>query len=116
HLTYSWLKKVPKIDRRYDLSDFDRCRGPVLVDKVVFAEVWVDPGLYIDEAAWVQGLADTDKRLAGMVAHAPVEKGAAVGADLEKLQAFGTLRGIRRLIESEPDPTRALAPGFIEFG
>src|SRR5919107_1099101 len=87
HLGYAWLKRVPKIDRRYDLSDFDRCRAQVEVDKIVFAE------------AWVQQLADADPRLVGMVAHAPVEKGAAVAEDLEKLKAFGTLRGIRRLIE-----------------
>jgi L-fuconolactonase len=114
HLKYSWLKRVPKIDRRYDLSDFDRCRAQVQVDKIVFAEVWVDPGLHIEEAAWVQGLADADRRLVGMVAHAPVEKGAAVAEDLEKLKAFGTLRGIRRLIEIEPDPTMSLEPGFVE--
>ena len=58
HLSYGWLKRVPRIDRRYDLSDLDRCRGQVEVDKIVFAEVWVDPGLHVEEAAWVQALAD----------------------------------------------------------
>ena len=33
HLRYSWLKRVPKIDRRYDLADFDRCRGEVAVER-----------------------------------------------------------------------------------
>src|SRR3982751_4577428 len=75
HLRYSWLGNVPKINRRYDLADFDRCRDGVEVDKIVFAEVWVDPGLHVEEAAWVQGLADNDPRLAGMVAHAPLERG-----------------------------------------
>src|SRR5438552_1973361 len=114
HLRYGWLKNVPKIDRRYDLSDFDRCRDGVEVDKIVFAEVWVDPGLHLEEAAWVQGLADKDPRLVGMVAHAPLEKGPdAVERDLERLKRFRILKGIRRLIEIEMDPRFCLEPGFI---
>jgi L-fuconolactonase len=114
HLRYSWLKRVPRIDRRYDLGDFDRCRAEVAVDKIVFAEVWVDPGLHIAEAAWVQRLADADPRLCGMVAHAPLEKGSAVAADLDKLKELPVLRGIRRLIEIEADPSFCLEPGFLE--
>ena len=113
-LRYSWLKNVPKINRTYLLPDFDAARGPVEVDKIVFAEVWVDPGLHLDEAAFVQELADKDSRLQGMVAHAPVEKGAEVEADLEKLARFPTFRGIRRLIEIEHNPGICLEPGFIE--
>ena len=40
-LRYGWLAKVPRIDRRYDLGDFDRCRAQVQVDRIVFAEVAV---------------------------------------------------------------------------
>jgi L-fuconolactonase len=115
-LPYGWLAKVPKINRRYDLADFDRCRGPVEVDGIVFAEVAVDPGRHLDEAAWVQSLADADPRLKGMVAHVPLEKGAAAaGADLERLGRFATFRGVRRLIETEPaDPGFCLEPAFLE--
>ena len=87
-LGYSWLKRVPKINRRYDLSDFDSCRGDVTVERIVFAEVAVDSGLHFAEAAWVQALADRDPRLGGMIAHAPLEKGAAVAADLDRLAAI----------------------------
>jgi L-fuconolactonase len=114
HLRYSWLKNVPKINRRYDLGDFDRARDGVEVDKIVFAEVWVDPGLHLEEAAWVQDLADRDARLAGMVAHAPLEKGPAVEEDLEKLKRFRITKGIRRLIEIEMDPRFCLEPAFLE--
>ena len=53
-LSYGWLKNVPKIARTYLLADFDRARGKVAVDKIVFAEVWVDKGLHLQEAAFVQ--------------------------------------------------------------
>lgn len=113
-LSFSWMKKLPKLNKTHLLSDFDAARGPVEVDKIVFAEVWVDPGLHLEEAAWVQNLADGDARLCGMVAHAPLEKGAAVEEDLIALQQHATLRGIRRLIEIEHDPSICLEPGFIE--
>jgi L-fuconolactonase len=112
-LRYSWLQRAPKIDRRYDVAEFDRCRGDIQVDKLVFAEVWVDPGLHFAEAAWVQQMADADSRLAGMVAHAPLEKGAAVEADLDRLIQYPKLRGIRRLIEIETDQSFCLQPAFL---
>ena len=116
HLPYGWLARVPKINRRYDLADFDRCRGPVEVDGIVFAEVAVDPGRHLDEASWVQGLADADPRLKGMVAHVPLERGAAAAeADLERLGGIPIFRGVRRLMETEPaDPAFCLEPAFLE--
>ena len=113
-LRYGWLKNQPKLNRTYDLSDFDKARGAVEVDKIVFAEVWVDAGLYLDEAAYIQALADKDRRLQGMVAHLPVERGAAIEGDLETLKQHRTLRGIRRLIEIELNQSFCLEPGFIE--
>jgi L-fuconolactonase len=113
-LRYGWLDGVPKLKRTSLLADFDHARGPVEVDKIVFAEVAVDPGLHLAEAAFIQGLADKDTRLCGMVAHAPLEKGKAVEADLIALKTNRILRGIRRLIETERDPSFCLEPSFIE--
>lgn len=113
-LGYSWLRGVPKINRRYDLSDFDACRGEVAIERIVFAEVAVDRGLHFAEAAWVQGLADRDPRLGGMIAHAPLEKGAAVAADLDRLAEYPSLRGVRRLIETETDYSFCLAADFLD--
>jgi len=113
-LRYAWLRTVPRINWTHGLPEYDAARGTVAVDKLVFAEVWVDPGLHLDEAAFVQELADSDPRLCGIVAHAPVEKGAAVEQDLAALERYPALRGIRRLIEIERDPSFCLEPGFIE--
>jgi L-fuconolactonase len=113
-LSYPWLDAAPKINRTYLLSDFDAARAEVEVDKIVFAEVWVGPGLHMQEAAFVQELADRDSRLCGMVAHLPVEKGAAIEDDLHALMQHKSLRGIRRLIEIERDISFCLESGFIE--
>jgi L-fuconolactonase len=113
-LRYDWLKNEPKINRTSLLDDFDKARGKVAVDKIVFAEVCVNSGLHLQEAAFAQEIADDDSRLCGMVAHLPVEKGAAIERDLGALEQYKTLRGIRRLIEIEPNPTFCLEPGFVE--
>jgi L-fuconolactonase len=110
---YDWLQRFPKLNRPYRLSDFDAARGPVVVDKIVFAEVWANPGAHLREADWVQAQADADPRLQGMIAHAPIEKGAAVEADLEALRRHRILKGIRRLIEIERDPSFCLEPNFL---
>src|SRR5580704_2702518 len=107
-LRYGWLDRAPKLKRTSLLADFDRARGRIEVDKIVFAEVAVDPGLHLEEAGFIQGLADSDARLAGMVAHAPLEKGKAIEADLLALKKHRILRGIRRLIETERDPSFCL--------
>jgi L-fuconolactonase len=113
-LRYGWLSSLPRLNRTALLADFDAARGNVQVDRIVFAEVAADPGLHIAEAAFAQELADANPRLAGMVAHAPVEKGAVVEDDLAALQNFAALRGIRRLIEVERDPGICLEAGFLD--
>lgn len=113
-LRYGWLDRAPKLKRTSLLADFDRARGQIEVDKVVFAEVAVDPGLHLEEAGFIQGLANSDARLAGMVAHAPLENGKAIEADLLALKKHRILRGIRRLIETERDPSFCLEAPFLE--
>jgi predicted TIM-barrel fold metal-dependent hydrolase len=113
-LSYGWLSAVPKIDRTYLIEDFDKARDPVAVDGMIFAEVDVDPGLHIEEAAFAQSLADRDRRLCGIVAHAPLERGHSVEHDLLELKEMRSVCGIRRLIEKERDPSFCLAPLFLE--
>jgi L-fuconolactonase len=112
-LSYGWLASVPKINRTYGLADFDKARGPIVVDKLVFAEVAVDPGLHLAEAEFIQELADRDPRLCGIVAHLPLEKGVAVEGDILALKKLRNVRGIRRLIETERNPAFCLEPEFL---
>lgn len=113
-LRYDWLAGAPKINKSHLLADYDRACGPVRIEKFVFAEVDVAPGLNIEEARFVQEIANGDKRLAGMVAHLPVEKGKAIAGDLERLMQLPALRGIRRLMQGEANQAFALEPGFID--
>jgi L-fuconolactonase len=113
-LHYSWTKGNPVLDRAWLLPDLDRARGPVRIETIVFVEVAADAGLYLQEASYVAGLAERDPRVGAMVAAAPLERGAAVTSDLEKLAAHALTRGIRRRIEDETEAGFCLRPGFVE--
>ena len=52
-------------------------------------------------------------RASGRWLPAPLERGAAVRPDLEKLAAHERVRGIRRLVQDEPDDAFTLQPDFI---
>ena len=113
-LSYGWLAGVPKINRTYLLEDFDKARGAVTVDKIVFAEVAVDPGLHIGEAAFIQEMANRDPRLQGIIAHLPLEKGVIIESDIAVLEGMRNVSGIRRLIETERNPAFCLEPQFLD--
>ena len=111
--SYGWMAGVPKLNTTHVLADFDRARGRVAVDGIVFAEVAIDPGLHLDEARFIAELAEKDPRLCATIAHAPVEKGKAVEADLVALSAIKMVKGIRRLIEVERNPAMCIEPDFL---
>jgi L-fuconolactonase len=113
-LSYPWMAGAPAIASTHLVADFDKARGSVEVDAMVFAEVDVAEGRNVDEAAFVAELAASESRLKGMIACARVERGAAVAEELDQMQGYGILRGIRRLIQSNPDPEFCIRPGFIE--
>jgi L-fuconolactonase len=113
-LRYAWLEEEPKINRPFLLNDYAEATKGIDIGGMVFLQCDADPAQYLDEARWVAELAKDDPRIRGMVPFAPVEKGAAVAEELEHLAQFDILRGIRRLIQAEPDPEFCLQPSFVE--
>jgi L-fuconolactonase len=94
-------------------DDLMRAAAPVRIERLVFVEVDVDLPQYVAEAEWIEGLAQGDKRVAGMVAALPLERGTAVEAELDRLCTLPHLRGIRRLIQNQSDPDFCVKPDFI---
>jgi L-fuconolactonase len=113
-IRYAWMRCKPLLDQKRLMDALDAARGQVEIERLVWVEVGADPGQHLQEASFVAGLAHTDARIGAMVAAAPLEHGTAVTPDLEKLAAHGLTRGIRRLLQDEPDPEYCLRPGFIE--
>ncbi len=112
-LPIPWVEKVPQLKRPHLVAEFDAARGPVAVDAMVFLEVGAAPAARLDEARWVAGIAAAEPRLKGMVAAAPLENGTAVEDHLAQLAEHEILRGIRRLIQDEPDVAFCVRPDFI---
>ena len=109
-LPIPWVEKVPQLKRPHLVAEFDAARGPVAVDAMVFLEVGAAPAARLDEARWVAGIAAAEPRLKGMVAAAPLENGTAVEDHLAQLAEHEILRGIRRLIQDEPDVAFCVRP------
>jgi len=113
-LRYPWLDDVPFLNRAFLIDDYREACGPIDVEKMVFVQAEADFSLFRDEAAWVSEVARIDPRIRGIVAWAPLENGAAAEPDLAQLAENPLMRGIRRIIQFEPDPEFCLKPGFIE--
>ena len=113
-LRYSWLDDIPLLNKPYLLEDYDQACGSVNVGKMVFLQAEVDSQLFLEEAAWVDSLADEDSRLGGIVPWAPLEKGDAAAPALETLAAYPRVKGIRRIFQFEPDIEFCLQPNFIK--
>jgi L-fuconolactonase len=113
-IRYGWMRGRPVLDRPQGPAELDEARGTVEVDAIVWIEVGADPGQHHAEAQWVADLAGRDPRIRCLVAHAPLERGAAVAADLERLLELRPLKGIRRLLQGEPDAAFCLRPAFVE--
>jgi L-fuconolactonase len=113
-LRYPWLDDIPLLNKPYLLDDFNRACGSVQVEKMVFLQCECDFSQFMDEAAWVTSLAKQDARIEGIVPWAPLEKGDSARADLERLAANPLIKGVRRIIQFEPDMEFCLRPDFIE--
>ncbi len=110
---YSWAAGAPKLGRDWTIADLTARAAPYVIENMAFAEVDVDMPQYMDEALWVQSLADQDPRLKGCVACLPLERGAALEPEMERLAKLPVMRGIRRLIQNQPDPDFAVKPDFV---
>jgi L-fuconolactonase len=112
-IRYPWLRKNSLLDRPYLLEDFHTATG------LRRSRQWClcsarRSSKRLREIQWAAEQARLEPRLRGMVAWAPLEKGRAVIKDLERLQRYSLLRGIRRVIQFEPDLNFCLRPNFIE--
>lgn len=110
---YSWMSKAPELRRVVLPEHLTAAAAPVHIDQFVFVEVDVDQGQQLEEAGWVAEQAKRDPRLAGMVAALPLEQGTAVERELDRLCRLKPLRGVRRVIQSQPDPEFCIRPDFI---
>lgn len=114
YLRYAWLDDNALLNKPYLLEDYRRACGPVEVAQMVFLQCECDFAQFKDEADWVTSLAQSDPRITGIVPWAPLEGGDNARPSLEKLAANPLIKGIRRIIQFEPDPEFCLRPDFVQ--
>ena len=114
HFAMPWLADDPTIGVPFGPVEFREHTLGVPVEAYVYLEVDVAPHYALLEVEWAVARAAEDPRLSAIVAHAPVEYGARCRAYLDALTAISPLvKGVRRLIQGEPDPGFCLRPEFI---
>lgn len=110
-IEYPWMETAPERLRvSRDVNDYLRDIEGIPIEQSIFVEVLAKDGQHVQEAAFVQDQADRSGKIAAIVARAPVEQGAKVADELDKLAQNPGLRGIRRGMSSLD---MALAPDFI---
>jgi L-fuconolactonase len=110
---YPWLAGLPALNRPFLPADFGVEIQAANIGKYVFVECGCDPAESLAEVDWISGLATNETRIRGIIAHAPLEKGEGVQADLEKLAARPLVKGVRRNLQGEKSLDFCLAPGFV---
>jgi L-fuconolactonase len=112
-LRYPWLDGIPYLNRSFLLPDYNAACGQVKVESMVFMQCECLATQSREEVAWVTDLARGDRRLRGIVAFAPLEKGEGARAEVEELSRNPLVKGIRRIVQSESDPEFCVRPEFV---
>ena len=112
-LRYPWLESLPALNRPFLPLDLLTAVGETRLEKIIFVEAGSEPSSNLAEVDWVCALAKQEPRLRGIVAHAPVEQGEAVRADLAKLASRPLVKGVRRNLQSEHDNDFCTRPNFV---
>jgi len=114
YLKYPWLENIPKLNRPFLLDEYHKASKEFNIEKIVFMQAECSPDQYVQEVEWVTEMAKADPGLEGIIAWAPLEKGEKVRPEIESLNSNRLVKGIRRIIQFEPDLEFCLNPEFIK--
>jgi predicted TIM-barrel fold metal-dependent hydrolase len=100
---YSWLQSIPSLNRPFRTPDYIEATQGLSVVKSVHVEADVDEPFMLDETRRLLALADRPgNTLAGIVACGRPEKKAFRNI-LDKIAGHPKLKGIRRVLHTQPD-------------
>jgi len=112
-LPYPWLAEVSAIAARHAPGELGAEAGPEQPERIVFVQAECARDRWAEEVAWAEELAAAEPRLAAVVAHAPMDADARTAAAIGTLARHPLVRGVRHLIQDEPDPGFCTRPAFV---
>jgi L-fuconolactonase len=123
-LHYPWLEGIPSLRRAFLPEDFRTAAAEIPIGKVVFVECNCRPEESGGEVEFVEALARTEPRLAGIVAFVDLveefgARGLGLGRTLDALTGSPRVKGIRQNIQGQPSGfslQRAFVEGVREVG
>ncbi|MCC6944675.1 MAG: amidohydrolase family protein [Thermomicrobiales bacterium] len=109
-----WLDDIPMLNQPMGLDDYAAATDGLPVDGLVYLQVEVAPPYALTEARQLATLAASNSIIQGIVPWAPLEFGDRCRLFLEELVSISPLiKGVRRIVQGEPDPGFCLQPDFI---
>ena len=108
---YSWITPEMKGIRRDFLP---RDLEPLMHHFGIDGTVAVQARQTLEETSWLLELAAKRPVLRGVVGWVPLTDGSGVKRSLEKFAGNRRLRGVRHVVQDEPDPRYILRPDFNE--
>jgi L-fuconolactonase len=110
---YPWLAEVPAISGAHGPDELRRESAGDSPTRVVFVQADCERDSALDEVKWVESISDQVPPTCGIVAFAPMDAGNATSAILKELSGHTLVRGVRHLIQGEPDPAFCLSAEFV---
>ncbi len=99
----SWTAQQPKLNRSFRLEDYFEATKGIEVIKSVHVEADIDEPFMLDETKYILELSERDNNpLTGVIANARPEYDN-FREYIQKIAGHPNLKGIRRLLQSEPD-------------
>jgi L-fuconolactonase len=110
----SWLDSNALLNKVHGLDEFRQASDGLPVVGIVYLQVEVEPAYALLEAQWAVERAREDQRIMGIVPWAPLEYGEQARHFLNALIGMSpAIKGVRRIIQYEPDPAFCLRPDFV---
>jgi predicted TIM-barrel fold metal-dependent hydrolase len=101
-LPYAWTRNRPAFNRSFRLSDYLQAVEHVGLERSVHVEADVDEPFILQETRMILALADQDNPIQGVVVGGRPEKDG-FGAYLDQIAGHPKLKGVRRILHTEPD-------------
>lgn len=101
-LDYPWIDPVPSLRRAFLPADYTSASADASVARLVVVEANAAPSQAMREVAYFDRLAESDPRIAGIVAFVPLADARGRDRVLDCLREHPRVKGVRQNIQGEP--------------